>query len=289
MNYTDRVRDFIKNNKRFIILLLSLPTLLLFISLSSLFYEPLFVYVYNCHVELISLTIAWIFSGIFIFIFKRLKSTNPDNLIIAIALVIITMIVSYPHAKNIARGRYVFYKHGLYAIPRKDVEHLKSATIAFQKKNWDLSKSHLDSCSKNSKDFFSYSMKNIYTKLERIETSKRNFAIIVDKYELTPSIMKLYESLANDYEGKTLEDYTNVKKTVLKEIEEIEMLYKTINDNDNEQCNYLLSSHGHWWFEKEILEYILNSQDCIATLKEIVMKDDNGLQYKENLKHVWGL
>lgn len=272
-----------------VVILLSLPLCVVCISLFGLCNERISMYIFNCHIELIALILLWILFWSLVLIWCKLKQCHPINYAIFVVLVTISVVVSFPFVKDIAKGRYVYYKYGLFTMSHKDVEHMTAAIDAFNNKKWELAKLHLDSCNKNCNKFFSYSRKKIYSKLERIETSKNSFSKLLENYDLTPSMLKLYESLANDFGGNLLEDYSYTRDSVLNIINNIEKLYEAISCNDLDLCLNLISTYGLYWFEPEMKVIVINSQDPIQTLQSVVMKNDNGKQYKQNLKNVWGL
>lgn len=270
-------------------IMISVPAVLLFISLLCLCIKPLSVFVYNCYPEIIVLALGWVVFWLFVILWKRIKDSHPINLAIMLVLVIITAVASFPYAKKYAKGRYLFYVQGLYAMSYEDVGHIESAIEAFEEKDWDSVKSHLESCSRKSRDFFSYSTSRLLSEIELIDISKQNFSIILEEYKITPLILSLYESLAHDFGGTFQDDFLNMRTMILAEIDKIDLLYDAIGRNDTDECLSLISSHGYYWFETEIIDLIINSDDCIRELQRIVVKDDDGLKFKENLIYVWGL
>lgn len=284
-----RIKQFLDNNKKNLIALLFLPALLSLVLLVSLFNKSLSTILLNFHVEIIAISVAWIILAGFIIIWKRLKGAHPINLVLIILIAGVTLVASYPHIKKIAIGRYVFYTHGLYKLSHNDVKHIESAINAFMCKEWTLAKSHLDSCSSYAYEFFSFSTSNLYSEIDKVETSTKNFSIILDRYELTPSMLELYSSLAHDFGGTLQENYSATCQTVLNNIDNIERLYDAINCDNAEECKSLISEYGKYWFEPELKEEILNSSDLLTALRIIVMKNDNGKQYKRNIRNVWGV
>ena len=277
------------NRKSKILLLLSLPGFLLILSLLLLCIKPLSIYVSNCYPELIALSLLWVLGWTFIIWLKNLKDSHPMNIIIMIFIIIFTMVVSYPYAKGYSVARYVFYKRGLYAMSYNDVQNLEAAFLSFKNKDWESVKSHLENCSPHSRKFFSYSWSKMHDEIKLIETTKQNFSLLMDTYQITPLLLDLYQSLASDYGGSFNDDFVNMKKHVLTEINNIDYLYEAIYDDNADKCLELISTHGYYWFEQEIIDMIVNSEDCISFLKQIVMKDDNGFNFKKNLIYVWGL
>lgn len=272
-----------------IMAILSVPVILAGLSLLALCIRPLSSYVMKCYPEIIGIAVAWMVLWAFILIGRKLRDAHPMNLAVMLFAIIITMAASFPFAKKYALGRYMFYSRGLYAMSYDDVRHIESAIAAFEEKEWDSVKSHLDSCSRKSREFFSYSTSKLLSEVELMEISKRNFTIILNKYQMTPLILSLYESLANDFGGTFQEDFASMRDMILTEINNIDKLYEAIDRHDPDECMKLLSAHGYYWFEKEIIDTLLNSDNCIQTLEKIVMKDDKGVKYKENLAYVWGV
>lgn len=289
MNPIRIIRLLLESKYKSIVMLLSLPLCLLFVTLLGLCNKQFSMYIINCSIELIALASVWLIFGALVIIWSKLKQSHPINYAMVLVLVLISIVASFPYVKDIAKGRYVYYKYGLFAMSHEDVVHMQAAINAFENREWELAKSHLDSCNKNCNHFFSYSRKKIYSELERVETSKNTFSSLIGKYELTPSMLKLYCTLAEDFGGSTLEDYLETREKVLNNINDIEKLFEAINSNELDLCVNLVSSYGLYWFEPEIQAKVLDSHDPILVLKNIVMKDDNGKQYKQNLKNVWGL
>lgn len=268
---------------------LSVPVFSLIVVLLCLCVKPLSIYVFNCYFEVLAVTVAWVALWGFIFMMRRLRNAHPLNSAIALALVVATLSISFPYAMNVAKGRYLFYKRGLYALSHKDVNCIKSAITAFQEKDWELVKSCLYGCSDAAFDFFSYSTGKIFKELRRLEMSQSKLDYILDNCQVTPSIYELYKSFAVDYDGDYREGVKMMTSVLLGEINKIDELYKAISQKDVECCLELISSHGYYWFEPAIMEMLQDSDDCISILEKIVIKDDGGEQYKMNLKYAWGL
>ena len=159
---------------------------------------------------------------------------------------------------------------------------------ALKCKEWESARLHMDSCSKNGQKFFSYSMKCVRNKVGIVETSKQNFAKIIEEYKITPSVLALYASMATDVGGTFNEEFLRTKQQVKAEIDSIEVLYDAICAKDDSLCRLLVHQHGRYWFEAEVLDMILNADDCVRTLELVVMKEDYGQQYKKMLKYAWG-
>lgn len=278
-----------ENRKLRYLIVISVPALLLCFSLLCLISESMYLYLSKCYPEIVAIALMWTLIWGFVFLWRKLLGENPITKLIVVSLIIVTMIASYPYARRVAAGRYVFYKNGLYGVTQKDVEHIYAALNAFQLRDWAYAKSHIDSCSSKSRKFFSYSTGKLLNDIAKVEVSKGQFSTILENYELNPSIFALYGSLAADFGGSFKEGYINVKQTITDEINSIEGLYLAVKMNDDELCKKLISLHGFYWFEPEIQEMLLTSDDCIKLLKKMVIKDDDGQHFKHNLKYVWGL
>lgn len=277
------------NRKEKTLLLVSLPGFLLILSLLFLCIKPLSIYVFNCYPELIALSLLWTLGWAFIIWFRKLRGSHPMNMIIMIFILIFTMVFSYSYAKKYSVARYMFYKRGLYAMSRNDVQNIEAALLCFENKDWESVKSHLANCSPKSREFFSYSWSKILDEIKLIETTKQNFSTLMDTYQITPLLLDLYQSLAIDYGGTFEEDFAEMKNHVLTEIDKIDNLYQAIDSHNADECLRLISAHGYYWFEHEIIDTIVKSEDCVKLLKQIVMKDDNGYDFKKNLIYVWGV
>lgn len=288
MNLIHKMQNILRGKAK-VLITLSVPVLLLIVSLCALLSERFSVYVRNCYFEIISVACIWVFLCAFIILLRRMKQSSVINMVIPLILIAITLACAYPYAMKVARGRYVFYKSGLYAVPSEDIRYIESAISAYEEKDWSLVKSSLDKCSDAGRVFFSYSTGRLYAAVENVELSLSNFKTIVDSYEVTPAIIGLYNSLVDDFGEEVLSEYAYLKENVQNEVDSIELLYDAVEESDAEECLRLISQHGRYWFEPEMLEYICNAPDCVKTLKDVVIKDDNGLTFKENLKYVWGL
>lgn len=284
-----KLNKILENRNDRVVILCSVPVVVVLALLLCLCIRPLSVYVYNCYFELLALAVGWFFLWVLVFIWKRLSDAHPINRVIILFVIVATMLVSYPYAKQITKGRYVFYKYGLYDIPREDVDRIKSAVVAFEYKNWDVVKKHLDSCSLSSQEFFSYSIATMRDRVGLVNTSKENFAKIIENREMNPSVLALYASMAEDFGGEFKEEFLKTKMSIKREIDNIESLYKAIRNKDLVLCKELVCRHGHFWFEHEVQEMILNDENSITTLEQIVMKDDDGQQFKKSLEYAWGL
>lgn len=289
MNPIKKFMHKLDNLRLKLILLTSIPTILFILSLIFLCTTRLSVYIYNCYIEILAIAIGWMILWGLIFILRKLKDSHPINLALVLTLVIITITLSYPSVRKVVIGRYVFYTRGMYTLSHNDVRHIKSAIEAYRNQEWKLVKSHIDSCSNSSREFFSYSTSKLYNEVEKQETAINNFSNILNNYKLTPQILELYESLAYDYGGRFQDDFVQKKEAVRLEIENIDMLFEAIESNNEDKCRELIVTHGFYWFEPAIQEEILTSCNCIQTLKEIVLKEDSGKTYKTLLTYAWRL
>ena len=265
------------------------PVLLLCVSLLFLCIKPLSVYMHNCFFEVLALSVGWILFWILFIVWQKLSDSHPMNRALILVIVSITILLSFPHAKIIAKGRYVFYKYGMHLVPRSDIRHIKLAIKCLENKRWEIAKLHIDSCSKESHKFFSFSIGRILQQIKTVDTSKENFKKILTVYEMTPSILAIYKSMANDFGGAFAEDYLYAKKCVKEKIDSIEELYNAVSSNDNSLCKTLVQQNGNYWFEPMLVEKILASEDCVPILKQLVIKDDCGKKYKKSLEYAWKL
>ena len=275
--------------RRRIMILCFVPVVLILVGLLFICIEPLSVYVYNCYFEGLVLAVFWILFWSLIFVWKKLSDSHPINRGILLIVLAVTMLITFPYAMNIAKGRYFFYKYGLYRVSHSDIEQLMSAFEAFENKDWESVQQHLNSCSTSSLEFFSYSTGCLRDKLDMIEKSKSNFKIIIDNYEMNPSVLALYASMAEDFGGTFKEEFLKAKQDVKSKIDSIDTLYDAIHIKDSDLCKELIGRYGNFWFEKQTQKMILDSDNCIPTLEQIVIKDDNGQQYKTMLEYAWGL
>ena len=277
-------------NRKLRFLILSLvPVALLCASLLCLMIRPISLYVRNCSFEILLVAISWILIWGVIFIWKRLGGSRPINRFLVLLFIGITVLTSYPNAKKIAKGRYVFYTQGLYALSHHDVQHIYSAIASLDRLDWESAKMHIDSCSQSAREFFSYSTGKIMDNVGKVDMSIENFEKLLNQYELTPSMLALYESLAIDFGGDVYDGYKRQCEKILEEVNNIDELYEAIAAKDVERCHELIHLHGRYWFEPEVQDMILNSEDCIRTIQQVVMKEDRGEQYKRTLEYAWGI
>lgn len=282
------MKNMFKNRKLRFLIVISLPVIMLCLSLLCFMSELMFLYLSKCYPEVIAIAIGWLMLWGFVFLWRKLSGENPVKKVMVLALILVTMIASYPYARRVASARYIFYKNGLYGVTKQDVEHIYAALYAFESGDYEYAKSHIDSCGSQSRKFFSYSIGKLLRDIAKVEVSKEQFSKILENYELNPSIFALYGSMATDFGGSFKEEYLIVKRTIADEINSIDGLYLAVMINDDGLCKELISKHGYYWFEPEIQEMLLASDDCVSLLKKMVIKYDDGQQFKLNLKNVWG-
>lgn len=259
-------------------------------SLNSIIY-----YSYGFRFELVALLIVTIF--IFcVFVIYKMTAVYQKRTRLFVLLVLVWIVsISLPEIIPFIKTRYYYYNSKIYNVDIQSLP-LNKAKDLYEQKDWD-------DCLKALNEAKSITGNNAYYYSNNIEIEKGirlvtkyidyseilwNSYLESDDTILTKRDYFYIRTISNLYPNKYRSIYLSMYDSINNAINDVPLLYKSVEKEDICQCKELIQKYGWCWFEPTVYCMFVKENDDELLIKlSHYINEFSILEMKQRLLSVW--